>query len=219
MNMLIPNMFHISLNSEQFFRATLTENIRNNEQCCLIFASDDFFRLLIHGKRVFVDATFKSVPKPFDQLFTMHVLIGDRLIPCLFAYMSSKHKEMYIKIFQFLNIWADHYELEIEWNKQINSETILLCDYESSIILAVKEVFSFIEIKGCFFHLTQAIFRKMRSYPELRLKYKDRNDNFKKFIRRIQYINFLQIDVIVDIFNELVIEREIEEDTMILFYN
>jgi hypothetical protein len=34
--------------------------------------------------------------------------------------------------------------LEIEWNKQINGETILLCDYESSIILAVKEVFSFI---------------------------------------------------------------------------
>ena len=80
--------------------------------------------------------------------------------------------------------------------------------------ITVKEVFSFIEIKGCFFHLTQAIFRKMRSYPELRLKYKDRNDNFKKFIRRIQYINFLQIDVIVDIFNELVIQREIEEKKM-----
>ena len=50
----------------------------------------------------FCDGTFKTIPEIYTQLFTIHALIHDQVIPCVYVLAPNKTQATYIKILDAL---------------------------------------------------------------------------------------------------------------------
>ncbi|KAL0868257.1 hypothetical protein ABMA27_007788 [Loxostege sticticalis] len=126
----------------------------------LVFASNISIRFLRRARRkrnrrYFADGTFKSVPKPFYQLFTLHVdLCSDskstQIVPVVYALLPNKNQDTYLRLF---NIMKSVLKINI---------TNFKCDYELGIMNAVKTVYPDAQITGCYFHYQKAIWKKAK---------------------------------------------------------
>lgn len=68
----------------------------------IAFATEDDFHFLMTSKTVYFDGTFKTCPKPFQQLFTIHSFFGNRSIPCIKVLMSHKSRQLYDSLFDWI---------------------------------------------------------------------------------------------------------------------
>lgn len=115
----------------------------------ILFCTEQGKKLLETLPEFFIDATFKSCPKPFVQLLFIH---GDlrgspqetNTMPLLFAFMPDK--KQYVTVLQIIISKIP------KWNPQKFHS-----DYESGIINALLEEFPESVIKGCYFHMTKAL--------------------------------------------------------------
>ncbi|XP_061723753.1 uncharacterized protein LOC133529973 [Cydia pomonella] len=101
----------------------------------------------------FGDGTFKRVPKPFKQLFSLHMDVGStdettNIVPMVYALLPDKTKKTYERLFHILK-----YELciDIMYYKS---------DYEMAQYTTFKAVYPDTELTGCFFHFSKAIWKK-----------------------------------------------------------
>ncbi|KAJ8314143.1 hypothetical protein KUTeg_008704 [Tegillarca granosa] len=81
-----------------------------------------------------------------------------KMIPLVFCLMSRRRQKDYIKILQSITGMLQQQELKC-----------VVVDFEIAMWGAVKKVMPGVKIKGCIFHMTQAIWRKTQ---ELRLQVK-----------------------------------------------
>ena len=105
---------------------------------------------------LYVDGTFKSTPKYFYQLFTIHGLRNEHYIPLVFFLLPSKHTSSYEEAFKHLLVEAVKINVNIQ-------PKIIYADLEISIHNAVKSVWSDSKVKICRFHLGQSWWRKIQS--------------------------------------------------------
>lgn len=131
-----------------------------------------------------MDGTFKCAPKITYQLFTIHIFICKKPFPILFALLPNKKLETYKKLFLIIK------------NKIPNflPKTIMM-DFEHTLILACSEVFSTSQCKGCYFHFTQSIQRKICE------KYKanyNKNLDFKLKIKMLCSLAFLPLNKVYE---------------------
>ena len=54
---------------------------------------------MCEGANRFMDGTFKVTPRLFRQLFTLHVMMQGKLVPCVYALMLCKQKSAYSEFF------------------------------------------------------------------------------------------------------------------------
>ena len=73
--------------------------------------------------------------------------------------------------------------------KELNT-TILHCDFEEALSAAIKECFPFSQIKYCFFHYGQILFRKINSVGENGLNIKSMKTKIRIIYIYIYNINF-----------------------------
>ena len=82
-----------------------------------------------------MDGTFKTVPTLFRQLYTIHAMVGTgenaKILPLVYALMTSKTEECYTRLFESLNDFAAENELDL--NPQF-----ILTDFEQAAINASK---------------------------------------------------------------------------------
>lgn len=102
------------------------------------------------GKVVFGDGTFKTVPSPFYQMFTIFVDINScnettNVKPMIYALMPNKTARAYTALF---TIVRDILHINVKSYK---------CDFEMAQISACRGVFPGVKLSGCFFHYTKAI--------------------------------------------------------------
>uniref|UniRef100_A0A914DAC1 MULE transposase domain-containing protein n=1 Tax=Acrobeloides nanus TaxID=290746 RepID=A0A914DAC1_9BILA len=92
------------------------------------------------------DGTFKSAPKPFSQVFTVHAKWRDthRTIPCFYILLPDKSEDTYVAMF-----------LEIRRLVNDNAPSTFSIDFEKSLINAIIRVFPAADIRGCYFHFSQ----------------------------------------------------------------
>lgn len=126
----------------------------SNEKKILVFATKLSRKLLKSSKSFFADGTFKITPKPFYQVFTIHAdLYSDddctNIVPVVYTLLPDKSQDTYTRLFNILK------NIGMEINK-------FKCDYERSIMNAVKVVYPEARITGCFFHFQKAIWKKAR---------------------------------------------------------
>jgi len=115
----------------------------------LVFFTKEFFEMLSNATTVFADGTFKSVPKLFMQLYTLHCSYLGQVMPMVYALLPDKKCGTYVRFFRLLQ------EFGIE--NDINfSPKHMQIDFEMSVIKAVKIVFPNIKITGCYFHFSQS---------------------------------------------------------------
>ncbi|GMF62028.1 unnamed protein product [Phytophthora fragariaefolia] len=105
--------------------------------------------LLYNSMSLFVDGTFRSVPRGFHQCLIVMVDDPARSIftPVYFVLCTSKTDSMYEDILHL--IYRDT-------NKKLNPAEVV-CDFEFSLISSVQRQFPNTDVVGCFFHFKQAL--------------------------------------------------------------
>jgi hypothetical protein len=96
---------------------------------------------------LFFDATFHTCPKPFYQVLNIMASYKGVVIPVFHVYMTSKSAPLYEQIFLRLRAL---FHLQ---------PSIANTDFEAALTRSLKRVFNAIQIHGCRFHYSQAVFR------------------------------------------------------------
>lgn len=149
------------------------------------------------------DGTFRSVPKLFSQLYTIHICHNRTTYPLVYILMTDRKKQSYIEVLNTL--------IALEPDLNPNNVTI---DFEQPFILAFKEVFPNSEIKGCFFHFQQCIWRKIQENG-LQNKYAVDSD-FSLQIRYLSALAFVPINNVIQYFEKIISSYYFVENENIL---
>ncbi|KAK1936766.1 hypothetical protein P3T76_010201 [Phytophthora citrophthora] len=112
--------------------------------------------LRFEGLSWYIDGTFRCTPKGYKQCVTIMIYDpSSRLfIPTVFALTTSSTKPAYRRLLQCTQ----------EMVGSPLSPKDAVCDFENSLIMAIREFFPTIRIIGCLFHFKQACRRKMKEY-------------------------------------------------------
>ena len=112
-----------------------------------------------------MDGTFKIVPELFFQLYTVHALgPGGFFVPCLYALLPNKSREMYNRLFNQMKTLRPN----------MMPRTIMI-DFERATLQAVTDAFPTATVNGCFYHLQQNIIQKIQS-EGLQVQYQTNRD-------------------------------------------
>jgi len=92
-----------------------------------VFATKENLDLLSKSDHWFADGTFKSCPPLFTQVYTIHVIKHNLVIPIVFALMPDKTQSSYERLFSAIKTH----------NINLNPKTIMT-DFEESSLIAFK---------------------------------------------------------------------------------
>ena len=178
------------LNLEGAWRQTTAgENfIVTDDDDMVILATADNLRHLSAADTWFCDGTFKSCPKLFSQLYTVHAFIDGDMFPLVYGLLPDKKEATYKKFFTAIQN-ASPVRL---------APTRIFMDFESAAWNGVSSVFPGIEMKGCFFHYTQCIIRYSRESCKLAIAFKE-NAEVQKFVRRAAVLPLVPLDRLDDV--------------------
>jgi hypothetical protein len=175
-------MYDCTITGEQF--------IRVNEPGLILFASDVDLKTLATSQIWFADGTFKSAPREYSQLYSIHALVGHKSFPCAYALMSSRSCSSYSRLFaEIKRLRPDVHPLSI------------MTDFEQSAMQAFSESFPMAIISGCGFHFGQCIWRQIQSQglaqayrcePELSLQ-----------VRKFIGLAYIPIEHVLHVYNVL----------------
>ncbi|CAK9292085.1 unnamed protein product [Gordionus sp. m RMFG-2023] len=147
----------------------------------IIFGTARMLRLAERADKIYMDGTFYSAHSLYYQLYVIHVLYHKVMIPIVYALLPNKNKETYTKVLRVLikycgdnNIWL--------------SPSLAQTDFENVAISALNDVFPTMAIKGCYFHFSQALWRKCQTLG-LSASYMGHSD-IHKVVRRMSTIPF-----------------------------
>jgi hypothetical protein len=155
-----------------------------------------------------MDGTFKIVPTVFRQLYSIHLPVGTgenaKVLPLVYALMSSKSEEIYTRLFQEFNGYA---------NNIILNPKFIITDFEKASINASGREFPSSINKGCLFHLGQNIWRKIQEVGLAREYGSDIKQSLK--LRHLVALAFVPSTDIVQYFDTL--KPEMPENTKSVF--
>lgn len=145
-----------SLNGKPFLRRHLFLEIHDEYHEIMIWATNESLALMRYNSHTFIDATFRSTPSPFSQCLI--IMVYDQstevYVPCVFALMTGKNEYMYCSVLHEIIVL-----LEYKW-----MPVTITTDFEYSLIKSVKYEFPESKLHGCYFHLKQAILRKLKKF-------------------------------------------------------
>ena len=164
------------------WRQTITKKIvlkHDKNIVVAVFATERKTKTLSECSAILCDGFFKSCPRPFCQLFSIHGLKISRKIPLIWAFADGKTTAHYRKIFQVVKS-----KIGENWGP-----AQLISDFERAIIAAVEMEFPHSSHKWCYFHFTQAIYRQIQKLG-LSVPYKE-DERLRLFTRYLMATPFL----------------------------
>ena len=114
-----------------------------------VFSNNHFVNVLLEFFCLSFLGTFKSSPRLWTQLYTVHGFVHGKMFPLIYALLVDKKKQTYAKLFRSIKRLAPGFE----------PEEVQL-DFEMSAKNALEEVFPGVQTKGCLFHYGQSLWRK-----------------------------------------------------------
>lgn len=159
----------------------------------LIYLSPTCASKLQRCQHLFVDGTFKTCPKPFTQLVTVHGKYKNRILPFAFCLLRSKENALYCEMLHQIKIHVQRIT-----GLPLHPQSFV-CDFELSLINALHAEFPNAAVHGCYFHFCQSLWRKVQ---ELGLAVAYRQDmSLKKVIRKLMSIGYLPLAIVRNTFN------------------
>ncbi|XP_069136696.1 uncharacterized protein [Argopecten irradians] len=141
----------------------------------LAFATFGNLTNLAAADTVFCDGTFYTCPTLFHQIYTIHAEVDGAMTPLVYALLPGKSQDIYIRFLSLLKTAMHDCQLQL-------SPTTVFADFEIALHNAMRHVFPGVSMKGCFFHYTQCIWRKVQQ-TGLQTAYRE-NDDIRKLVRR-----------------------------------
>ena len=131
----LPPEYQVTSAGERFL---IHDSGIGDEKRILIFGSPDALQLLRESPHWFGDGTFKVCPRIFFfQVYTLHGLVQDRIISCIYALLPDKSEDPYRRFFEEVRNTLD---LE-------HSPQDIMIDFE---------------MKGYFFHLYSKLWKRIQ---------------------------------------------------------
>lgn len=162
------------------------------DQVALLFASPNLLHCLQNMKEIFVDATFRVVPRNFrgGQLFTILADYQGTVIPILHVLMTGKKEGLYKAVFMKISMLVPQFSPEVA-----------MADFETAIKNGLKAVFPNVNVKGCRFHFGQALLKKLKAVGLMPAYLKD--PAFRKWAKKYIALCCLPPDNIPEEFEKL----------------
>ena len=144
---VLPRQYCVTTENDQFLQV----NNYANGSLMLVFGSQvaiDYLRSCDHWH---MDGTFDTVPPQFLQLYTIHGIKNRRNVIGLYGLLTNKTPATYEQFVQ-----------HVRYLVGVNPISINL-DCEIAAINACQLMFPQANLRGCFFHLCQNIFKKVQA--------------------------------------------------------
>ena len=122
-----------------------------SEETIIIFSTKQNLQLLLKSKNWYADGTFKTVPQIFVQMYTIHCVHLNNVIPAVYALLPNKTQQTYTEMFQALKSLQDGL-----------NPTSIMVDFEKSAVNAIHQEFGETKVQGCFFHFTQSFWKHIQ---------------------------------------------------------
>ena len=152
--------------SELYKRNTTLQLFSLGDERILIFASPEQLQILQTSIDFLVDGTFKVVPEVFYQLYIVHAVYRQHVVPVIYALLKRKNDDTYQRMVEEI------IKVAPDW-----SPTTVMMDFEQASINAFQRLFPSVTLSGCYFHLRQSIHRKIQV-----------GNNFKVIIKIMTYL-------------------------------
>lgn len=156
----------------------------------IVFGTEENLRLLAGAKHWLMDGTFGACSMLFGQLYSIHAIIGEKVVPLIYALLPGRSSAVYTEMFEKLKAAES----------ELNPETIML-DMEQAVVKALITVFPEVKIRFCNFHVNQALYRKVVAFNFKTLY--DTNVEFAQKIKLLAALAFVKADEVVQIFNRI----------------
>ena len=166
----------------------------NSTNDLLIFSTNSNLQRLSECNTIYVDGTFKTCPKLYAQVYTIHGLYHGWIIPLVYALLTDKTSATYYKFFNRVREAMAGLRLVFNPSK-------IMSDFESGLIETVKLVFPSVNHLGCHFHFAQSIWRKVQDLG-LVVDYKE-NAVIRAFIQRCIALAFIPLAEVEDMFMDM----------------
>ena len=148
-----------------------------------VFTTKKLLKALHKADCLYVDGTFRTAPKPYQQFFTMHGKLNGFVVPLVFVLMTGKSSYQYRRVFQHVKQQVLHV------TGHPLAPCKIVCDFEKSLHIAVQFEFPTVRLLGCHFHFGQSLWRKIQ---QIGLATSYRNDQrLKKAIRKFMSMGFI----------------------------
>jgi hypothetical protein len=171
---VLNNYFKKTINDDKFLLAE-----RNDVPGSKVLIYTTYLNMIhLENSSVFVcDGTFYSCPKEYEQLYTIQGWVKGKFYPFIFCFMEKRDKESYEYIFK-----------TIKTHLKKAPENIVV-DFEMAAISSLHSNFKETRINGCFFHMTQIIWRKIQASGYMQIYKTD--DKFQMNIKMILALVFI----------------------------
>ena len=92
----LPAEYHQTATGEQFL---IHDSRVGDENRILIFGTVQALELLGQSLHLFSDSTFKVRPEIYFQVYNLHALTNERVIPCIYVLLPNKTEKTYNRFF------------------------------------------------------------------------------------------------------------------------
>ncbi|CAI6345974.1 unnamed protein product [Macrosiphum euphorbiae] len=117
-----------------------------NDNKIIIFGTEGFLKRLCNSEIIFMDGTFKSAPKLFLQIYTLHCFVMGVMVPMVYAFLPNKSTNTnYTRMFNIIK------EAALRNDLAFKPKTFQI-DFEIGMVVAISDSFGYnTEIKGLLF--------------------------------------------------------------------
>jgi len=167
----------------------------NERERILIFTTEKNIELLSESSVIYGDGTFNISPHLFDQLYCIHGEIQGQVFPLVYCLMPNRKEETYVSFFRYIQNTASDLGYRLE------PDTFQI-DFEVAAHNAVGRVFPNSNIRGCFFHYTQCVWKAVQRFQLV----KDYTEDMevKKLVRRAAALPLVPLDKVEDVWLETI---------------
>ncbi|XP_071091241.1 uncharacterized protein [Haliotis cracherodii] len=193
-DLVIPDQFQTLDAGKQFL---LINDGDDNK--ILDFSTTSNLLFLCAADTIYGDGTFYVTPRLFYQLYTLHALATNKMVPLVFLLLPDKKKETYDRAFRLVKDAAENRGF------QLLPQTIQM-DFEAAANIAALGVFPIATWKGFFIHYTQCLWRKAQQVG-LQSAY-GYNPEVKTFVKRCDVLPMVPVEESVSVDLGYIIEGE-----------
>jgi hypothetical protein len=121
-------------------------SLLDNNWGLVILTIRKFLKVLQQCDSIYVDGTFRTTPRPYEQFLTIHGLYNGFVVPLVFCLITNKTTAQYRQILQHVK----HKILRVTRRPWQPSRVVL--DFEMSMMTALQTDLPNTRISGCYFH-------------------------------------------------------------------
>lgn len=160
---------------------------------------------LCNSRMILADGTFKTVPRMFFQLYTIHGNVLEHTFPLVYVLATRKNENFYRRMLEQLRNHA------VESNSLLSPQHVM-SDFELAFLNAAQEVFPQCSTHACLFHYTQSIWKQTMARG-LKVPYLEIPE-VRHIIQYMLALPFIPLDDIPDVFDAISDEaaRIVEDD-------